>query len=236
MSSRGRGIPAPWGRSSAAVSTVVTDHGAWAARPHMDDTFRRQWAIQLARERAEQARIPTSSFEDEVAEAVERPARALEVAGAADPLAAGARRRGRGRELRPRRHPPRLLALDDQPSDRTTRGRDRRLARREGQRLPVGHGDPCRPGRRRARAGRAPPARERRESSWASWHAGSWAANARPGALGTRSLPRAQPRADPRFAGPAEAGHRSSTVPRPDRGSPKRRSCRPFLGTASPLV
>jgi molybdenum-dependent DNA-binding transcriptional regulator ModE len=54
------------------VSTVVIDHGAWAARPPMDDTFRRQWAIQLARERAEQARIPTSSFDDEVAEAVER--------------------------------------------------------------------------------------------------------------------------------------------------------------------
>jgi molybdenum-dependent DNA-binding transcriptional regulator ModE len=31
----------------------------------MDDTFRRQWAIQLAHERAEQARVHARSFEDE---------------------------------------------------------------------------------------------------------------------------------------------------------------------------
>ena len=41
--------------------------GAWAARHAMDDTFRRQWAIQLAQERAEQARAHRGRTSDEPA-------------------------------------------------------------------------------------------------------------------------------------------------------------------------
>ena len=38
----------------------------------MDDTFRRQWAIQLAKERAEQARAWTPSYDDQVDPGPER--------------------------------------------------------------------------------------------------------------------------------------------------------------------
>jgi hypothetical protein len=48
------------------------DPGACAARRALDDTFRRQWAIQLAQERAEQARAHRA-YEDQTPEPEPRP-------------------------------------------------------------------------------------------------------------------------------------------------------------------
>jgi molybdenum-dependent DNA-binding transcriptional regulator ModE len=53
---RPRGLARPRRATRRRPAGWSCDHGAWAARLAMDDTFRRQWAIQLAQERAEQAR------------------------------------------------------------------------------------------------------------------------------------------------------------------------------------
>jgi molybdenum-dependent DNA-binding transcriptional regulator ModE len=46
--------------------------GAWTARQAMDDSFRRQWAIQLAKERAEHARTWTPTYDEPERRPLER--------------------------------------------------------------------------------------------------------------------------------------------------------------------
>ena len=212
MSSRGRGIPAPWRRSSAAVSTVVTDHGAWAARPHMDDTFRRQWAIQLAREQAEQARIP-SSFEDEVAEPSSGRSSARGGWGCRSArcwrsspwprkgFVRAATRLGYSRSTISHQIAQLEAAIGVSLVVRGSGSRSVTVT--PAGRVVVAHGAPC------------SASRERRESSSSGWHAG----------LGGGRPPRrsGNPVAAPSrgliLASPARLKpDRSSTVPRPDRG------------------
>ena len=99
----------------------------------MDDTFRREWAVQIAHERAAQARARTRPFVEQAAEAAEQVEHGsiersrwlgLQVRSLLALVAVAEE------ELRAGGTAPRLLALDHQSPDRPARARRRHVARR----------------------------------------------------------------------------------------------------------